>query len=263
MAKRFTDTDKYKKSFMRSLPGAYKLFWDYLYHDCNHAGIWHVDFEIAQIYLGQDMLVNQETALRLFNEIEVRVVVLTNGKKWFIKPFIEFQYKASLEALNPANKVHASILATLVKEGVCKPHASPRKGAKDKDKDKDMVLLGKGGVGGKGVGLPPNAFQIIWERYPRKLGKDEAARYFKAQVLTMQDWLDISMALEKFSTKVKNDSTEEKYIPHGSTWFNKRWRDWINYVEIERKNNVEKSNTTGSYQGVKADPAKYADIVER
>ena len=51
MAKRFTDTNKYKKPFIRGLQGAYKLFWDYLYHDCDHAGIWIVDFEIAQTYL--------------------------------------------------------------------------------------------------------------------------------------------------------------------------------------------------------------------
>ena len=65
MAKRLTDTEKYRKKFFRNLPGAYKLFWDFLYHECNHAGIWHVDFDVAQIYLGRDMPVSEETALRL------------------------------------------------------------------------------------------------------------------------------------------------------------------------------------------------------
>ena len=59
MAKRFTDTEKYRKPFLRGLQGAYKLLWDFLYHDCNHAGIWIKDFEIAQIYIGNDMPINE------------------------------------------------------------------------------------------------------------------------------------------------------------------------------------------------------------
>ena len=74
MAKRFTDTNKYKKPFIRGLQGAYKLLWDYLYHDCDHAGIWIVDFDIAQVYLGADMPVNRADALKFFNKDEVRII---------------------------------------------------------------------------------------------------------------------------------------------------------------------------------------------
>lgn len=165
MAKRFTDTEKYRKKFFRGLPGAYKLFWDFLYHECNHAGIWHVDFDVAQIYLGRDMPVSEETALRLFNEGEDRITVISNGSKWFIRPFIEFQYKAPLEQLNPANKVHASILSQLIKEGACKPHASPMQGAKDKDKDKDGVDVKKGSLRGN---IPPTAKDV--QEYAAELG---------------------------------------------------------------------------------------------
>lgn len=132
MSKRFTDTNKYKKAFFRSLPGAYKLFWDYLYHDCDHAGIWHVDIEIAQIYLGKDMQIDKETALDLFNAGEERVRVLNNGAKWLIIPFIEFQYGE----LNPANRVHASIISLLSQEKI-KGLTSSFEGAKDKEQDKD------------------------------------------------------------------------------------------------------------------------------
>lgn len=159
--KRFTDTEKYKKQFMRSLPGAYKLFWDYLYHDCNHAGIWHVDFEVAQIYLGQDMIIHPETALRLFNETEQRIEVLANGKKWFIRTFIEFQYRVKPEQLNPASQVHASILASLLKEGLrvgdrVDHSLAPR--LKDKYKAKDVTGVREGrpreGVAKKKLGKP-------------------------------------------------------------------------------------------------------------
>lgn len=105
MAKRFTDTNKYKKPFFRYLPAAYKLFWDYLYHDCDHAGIWIVDMEIAQLYIGRDALIDKDTALQYFNEGEERIVEIDRGTKWFIVPFIEFQYGT----LSKSNNIWKSI----------------------------------------------------------------------------------------------------------------------------------------------------------
>lgn len=136
MAKRFTDTNKYKKPFIRGLQGAYKLLWDYLYHDCDHAGIWIVDFEVAQLYLGQDMKVNKKDALKYFNHGQVRILEVDNGSKWFIIPFIEFQYGK----LNSSNRVHNSVLLALNKYNVPKIYKdllSPLERAKDKDKDLD------------------------------------------------------------------------------------------------------------------------------
>jgi hypothetical protein len=134
MAKRFTDTNKYKKPFIRGLQGAYKLLWDYLYHDCDFAGIWIVDFEITQLYLGADMPVNKKDALKYFNADEKRIIEFDNGKKWFIKSFVEFQYGI----LNPENRVHFSILKELTKHKVDKGLISSLQGAKDKDKEKEM-----------------------------------------------------------------------------------------------------------------------------
>lgn len=133
MAKRFTDTEKYKKAFIRSLPGAYKLFWDYLYHDCSFAGIWHVDFEVAQVMIGKDMLVDKDEALRLFNADEERIAVLDKGKKWLIKPFLAFQYGELVET----NKLHIGVMRELKKVGVSIPLHRGMAGAKEKEKDKD------------------------------------------------------------------------------------------------------------------------------
>jgi hypothetical protein len=146
MAKRLADTDKYKKKFIRSLPAAYKLLWDYICLDCNHAGIWEVDFEVAQLRLGNDITINEQEALKLFNNEEEKVVVLNHGSKWFIKPFIEFQYGN----LDPNNRVHSSVLALLKKEGIkglARVLNDPKNKSKDKDKDSikdkygDFVLL--------------------------------------------------------------------------------------------------------------------------
>lgn len=136
MPKRFTDTEKYKKRFFRGLQGPYKVLWDYLYHDCNHAGIWIVDFEIAQIYIGKDLPVNKQDALRIFNEDKERILVINGGKKWFIPSFVDSQYGE----LNEENRVHGSVISILKKENLWewfKGLRSPLQGRKDKDKDKD------------------------------------------------------------------------------------------------------------------------------
>ena len=90
------------------------MFWDYLYHDCDHSGIWHVDLEIAQIYIGQDMKVDLKKALELFNDKEIRVIELNSGTKWFLAPFVGFQYGE----LRDNNKAHISVIKNLDKHNL-------------------------------------------------------------------------------------------------------------------------------------------------
>lgn len=69
-------------------------------------------------------------------------------------------------------------------------------------------------------------FEALWLLYPKKLGKVEANRFFNAQVKNDSDYANITKALENFliSDIVRGDP---QFIPHGSTWFNNRWTDWI------------------------------------
>lgn len=127
MAKRFTDSDKWKKPLIRSLQAPYKLLWLYILDDCDHAGIWQVDMPVAEIRIGEKL--DEKEAIKSFGD---KIVVIDNGEKWFIKDFIEFQYGE----LNPTNRVHESVL-TILKKYKIKEHISPLQRAKDKDKDKE------------------------------------------------------------------------------------------------------------------------------
>lgn len=135
MAKRFTDTDKWKKRFIRKLPGKYKLLWIFICDDCDHAGVWHVDFDVAKIFTSPD--ISEEEAKRFFND---KIVSIDDGEKWFIPSFIEFQYGK----LNPLNRAHNSVIERLNKyeiKGLVKGLVqAPSKGAKEQDKvqKKDM-----------------------------------------------------------------------------------------------------------------------------
>lgn len=128
MAKRFTDTDKWKKGFIKSLPAEYKLFWLFILDDCDHAGIWHVEMEIAEVRLGIKLSIEKIRGLFL-----KRVIEFDRGTKMFIPDFIDFQYGH----LNPSNKAHKSVIDKLTKYNLM-GHISPLQGAKDMDMDMDM-----------------------------------------------------------------------------------------------------------------------------
>jgi hypothetical protein len=226
MPKRFTDTNKYKKPFIRGLQGAYKLFWDYLYHDCDHAGIWIVDFEIAQLYLGQDMQINKEDALKYFNNGEQRIIEFDHGKKWFIKPFIEFQYGV----LNPENRVHNSIILELTKYNFNKGLISSLQGCKDKDMDKDMEK-------DKDLEEEKGIFDFFRKNYPgSKNGLNTEFINFRKK---HKDWRDMILILSKrleYQKEARQVRKEKNlFVPEWknlSTWINKRcWEELINTEE--------------------------------
>jgi hypothetical protein len=145
MAKRFTDTEKWKKPFIRSLKAPYKLLWLYICDDCDHSGIWQVDLEVAEIRIGEKL--DHKKALQYFAE---KIIPLDKDTKWFIPSFIEFQYPSGL---SENNKAHTGIIKSLEKYkheiDNFKPLESPLQGDKvmvmdkvmDKDKVKVMVML--------------------------------------------------------------------------------------------------------------------------
>lgn len=135
MAKRMTDTDKWKKRFVRELSPQHKLLWFYILDDCNHAGIWDVDLEVASIRVGFDL-----THDNLPSSFGEKVISFDNGDKWFIPEFIDFQYGE----LNPNSNVHKSVIALLDKynlEGYLKGSQGVQSTLNNKDKDKDIVKV--------------------------------------------------------------------------------------------------------------------------
>jgi len=128
-----TDTDKWKKRFLRELKPQHKLLWFYILDDCNHAGIWDVDIEVASIRVGEELIYDM-----LPQAFLDKIVIFDNGDKWFIPDFIDFQYGE----LNPNSNVHKSVIALLEKynlEGYMKGSQGVQSTLNNKDKDKDIV----------------------------------------------------------------------------------------------------------------------------
>ena len=69
-------------------------------------------------------------------------------------------------------------------------------------------------------------FQSVWDEYPKKLGKNKVTKAAMEQLEEAGE--DIVMnAVRNYAEKIKKEGTEEKYIMHGSTFFNGAWRDYV------------------------------------
>lgn len=110
MAKRFTDTGKWKKKWFRELPPKMKSAWEYLCDNCDHAGIWEVDFEGMSFNVGEPVTA-EDCEMYLGSERIIRI----SEEKFFLPGFIVFQYGDTLKVKNNA---HLSVLRLLERNGI-------------------------------------------------------------------------------------------------------------------------------------------------
>jgi len=152
------------------LEAPYKALWIYLLCECDHAGVWTVELDVAQLRMG--MKLDTEKALE---KMGGAVVPIDGGAKWFLPDFVAFQYGT----LNPANRVHESVLAILSKYGIDpndlsknKPLTSPLQGAKDKDRDMDIQERKERAKVHEAELWP--SFTDFWQAYGKSRGKPVA-----------------------------------------------------------------------------------------
>jgi hypothetical protein len=213
MAKRMTDTDKWKKRFVRELSPQHKLLWFYILDDCNHAGIWEVDIEVASIRVGYELI--HDMLPQAFLD---KIVIFDNGDKWFIPEFIDFQYGE----LNPNSNVHKSVIALLQKynlEGYLKGLQTLPNRVQDKDKAKDIVIV-KDKVKAKRF-VKPNVEDIIdycneRNNYvdPQKFYDYYSSNGWKVGKNPMKDWKAAVRTWEKNTEAPKKSKVEQSL----STW---------------------------------------------
>ena len=214
MAKRMTDTDKWKKRFVRDLSPQHKLLWFYILDDCNHAGIWEVDIEVASIRVGYELVYDM-----LPESFLDKIVIFDNGDKWFIPDFIDFQYGE----LNPNSNVHKSVISLLQRynlEGYVKGLQTLHNTVQDKD-----IVIVKDKVKAKAKRfVKPTLDEVanyIQERKSFKIV--DAARFYdyyssngwKVGKNPMKDWKAAVRTWEKNSTTEQTKSKVEQSL---DTW---------------------------------------------
>lgn len=148
MAKRFTDTDKWKKAWFRKLGSQGRDLWSYLHDNCDFAGFFEIDCGRISFELGF------EVTLNLIGEVLNGRWEIITPDSIFLPAFIDFQYGV----LNESVKPHQSVIRKMKSKGVWEQYAkgylTPKDKDKDKDKDKEQDKE-KGGVGENKIPFEP------------------------------------------------------------------------------------------------------------
>lgn len=96
MAKRFTDTEKWKKEWFQGLTVLEKLLWVYICDNCDQSGVFEMNLRMISFLLGLDIKLSD------FDKLMHQIEKLESGKYW-IRDFISFQ-NGTLSKASPAHK---------------------------------------------------------------------------------------------------------------------------------------------------------------
>lgn len=229
MAKRFVDTEIWKKAWFRSLNPKMKCAWIYLCTACDHAGVWDVDLETMSHFIGQRISMDEIS--------DNFKVVIFNEDKIFIPSFIAFQYGD----LDDASRVHLSVVKRLKSLGLWNsetnsyltlsiPLAKGYLTLQDKDKDKEQDKDKDKEQDKAKEGKPKKAdFERVYrEHYPRKEGKDKGIERCLFQIKTWDDFELFERSVIAYKNQCELDRTEKKYIKHFSS-FMSSWRGCLDH----------------------------------
>lgn len=220
MAKRLTDNSKWNRIWFRKLTPTEKCFWIYILDNCDHAGIWEVDFETAEHFIGSKILPEEIKQVFVKQFIEIN-----GGNRWFIKDFINFQYNCNPQELNPKNKLHLSVINILKRhsiidnQGACKGLDSAIEGDINKDKDinKNKVKVEDCEQYFEDAGYERKLGRVFWGYYnaqswttggehPRKID-DWTSKAF--EIINSPKKLKWLMGLEENNATTKNFGNRE------------------------------------------------------
>ena len=227
MAKRFITTEMYKDTWFMDLSAKYKLLWLFLLTDCSHAGVWQVNYKVAEFYVGDHL-----EPIECERILKGRIVKFEEGKYWFIPKFIEFQYGTILSSTNKAlvgvidvllkNDLLKHLPKVKVHQGATKELPSSLNGVKEKDKEKEFDKVREQET----LPMKKDLFIEFWKEYPRKDAKSKAEQKFNKVCKDEKIFKEIMAALKIH--KQTNDWLKEngQYIPYAISWLNQeRWKD--------------------------------------
>ncbi len=133
MAKRLTDTEKWNDDWFISLSNDYRIIWQWLLDNCNHAGICKRSMKLLNMMCNTD--ISEDEMIKSMNG---RIILVDNN--WFIPKFLKFQY-TGLQSNKP---VIVSVCKELEKYGydrlIPESFGNDYIIIKDKSKDKDILV---------------------------------------------------------------------------------------------------------------------------
>jgi hypothetical protein len=167
MAKRFTDTGIWNKTWFRKLDPQDKTAMFYVLSNCDAVGVWDADTEAAEFFIGA--AVEWDGLIQRSNGNLER---LQNGKI-FVVDFCEFQYGE----LSPDCKPHQAYIRLLEKHGlknrITKGYPKGIHTLEEKEKEKEKEKEEE-----KEKDAPK--FEVFYEAYPNKKSRKDAEKAWKS-----------------------------------------------------------------------------------
>lgn len=84
---------------------------------------------------------------------------------------------------------------------------------------------------------PKFDFEILYQKYPLKLGKSKGIERCEREIKTEEDYRNLSVAIDRYRSHIKAQGIEEKFIKHFST-FMSTWRDWLS-VQLKKPESAQ------------------------
>ncbi|MEG0285994.1 MAG: DUF4373 domain-containing protein [Vagococcus sp.] len=76
-------------------------------------------------------------------------------------------------------------------------------------------------------------FELLWELYPKKKGKQDALRHYKKAIKQGVTNKEIQTGIVNYTKYIELNRTEEQYIKNGSTYFSKQ--SWTDELDLTPK----------------------------
>jgi DNA-binding transcriptional MocR family regulator len=143
----------------------------------------------------------------------------TKGVQRTIKEFEDLGYlkierRKNEEGANTSNRYHLTIgEGSVTPRGVETPNPTVTQPPNTKDNTKDIYS---------------EKFEIFWRIYPRKIAKKSA--YKSWSKFDEKHYDKILYGAQRFAEQ--SQKTEEKYIPHATTWLNQE--RWLDFFETDK-----------------------------
>ncbi len=219
MAKRFTDSNKFRDNWYRKLKPKHKCLWEYMLAECSVAGTLEIDLDSISFHIG-DKITNGDLTIfkdRIFF-IEETII--------FIPKFLQFQQP---NGLNRANKAHNNIFKTLEKYKIPETLEIQGEIGLFQEPSKELPSSpskGKGNSKGNSI-----SFSVFYDLYPIKKSKIEAEKKWNKLEHSAQK--KCISALSSDNYKEWLSTQDKKYIKHPSTWLHQGC--WDDVLTIEPK----------------------------
>lgn len=217
MGKRFTDTEKWKKPWYRKLGSRGRDIWNWIYDNCEAAGVWEIDTERMTFDLG--FAVEKSDVLTIIPGAKE-----IGDNKIFFANFLAFQYGRLSEDCNP----HIPIIRRLKELNLWEGYLKGLQTLMDKEKDKDKEKVKEKDKEKEGAKFKISKAQLddLYSGYPRKEGKSRGYSKLAADLQSIEDVELCHMAIKNYVANLKKKGTEADFVKLFST-FAHEWRDWV------------------------------------